>query len=251
MTQQTPLYIIASPRPRVGRTLIARLLIEFFRSSNRPVVGYDLNPGEPALAGYFPELVSTVDIADTRGQMALFDRLVADDWRTTVIDLGYGLFDQFFSVMGEVGFEQEARRRLIEPIVLFIANSAPATVRTYAELRRRLPNTTFVPVHNESASFMFIKKDLPPTRPEYGVIRIPCLSPIVRRVINRPGFSFAAYMAYMANRPGGATEVHGWIRTIFAEFRDLELRLLIGKLNSALSSDIPTQPREFQRVLRA
>ena len=88
MTQQTPLYIIASPRPRVGRTMIARLLVEFFRSNNRPVVGYDLNPGEPTLGGYFPDLVWTVDIADTCGQMALFDRLVADDWRTTVIDLG-------------------------------------------------------------------------------------------------------------------------------------------------------------------
>jgi hypothetical protein len=246
--QQRPLYIIASPRPRVGKTLIARLLIEFFRASNRPVFGYDLNPGEPALTGYFPNLVSTVNIADTRGQMALFDRLIADGRRTTVIDLGYGLFDQFFSVMGEVGFEEEARRRLIEPIVLFIGNLAPSTARTYAELQRRLPNTTFVPVHNESASFMFIKKDLPPTRPEYGVVRIPCLSSTVRGAINRRGFSFAAHMA---NRPGNATEVHERIRAVFAQFRDLELRLLIGKLNSALSGDIPAQPREFQRLLRA
>ena len=68
--------------------------------------------------------------------MALFDRLVADNWRTTVIDLGYGLFDQFFAVMAEIGFEQEARRRGIEPIVLFITDSAPTTARSYAELRR-------------------------------------------------------------------------------------------------------------------
>ena len=57
MAQQTPLYIVASPRPRVGKTLIARLLLEFFRSNGRPLVGYDLNPREPALAGHFPDLV--------------------------------------------------------------------------------------------------------------------------------------------------------------------------------------------------
>ena len=231
MPPPAPLYIIASQHPRVGKTLIARLLVEFLRVSSRPLVGYDLDPREPALAAHFPNLVWTVDIADTRGQMALFDRLIADHWRTTVIDLGYGLFEQFFAVMAEIGFEREARRQGIEPIVLFITDSAPITARNYAELRRRLPQTTFVPVHNEATSFMFIPQDFPPSRPEYGVIRVPRLSPIVRGVIDRPGFSFGAYMA---KQPGGPTEVHSWIGSIFNEFRELELRLLIGALESSL-----------------
>jgi hypothetical protein len=243
MPQRTPLYIIASRHPRVGKTLIARLLIEFFRLSGRLLVGYDLDPREPALAAFFPNLVSAVDIADTRGQMALFDRVIADNWRTTVIDLGDGLFEQFFAVMAEIGFAQEARRRLIEPIVLFITDSAPTTARSYIELRRRLRQTTFVPVHNEAASFMFIPKDFPPTRPECGVIRIPRLSPIVRGVIDRPGFSFGAHLA---NQTGGPTEVHSWIGTIFAQFRELELRLLIGELESSLRGG-PQEPAQRVR----
>ena len=138
MPQQAPLYIVASPRPRVGKTLIARLLIEFFRANGRALVGYDLDPREPTFAGYFPDLVATMNIADTPGQMALFDRLIADGPRTTVIDLGYGLFEQFFDVMTEIGFVQEARRRSIEPIVLFVTDPAPGTVRAYADVRRRL-----------------------------------------------------------------------------------------------------------------
>src|ERR1700679_4028260 len=154
MPQHTPLYLIASQHPRVGKTLLARLLIEYFKLSARSVVGYDLDPREPTFATYFPNLAWTVDIAETRGQVALFDRLIADNWRTTVIDLGYGLSEKFFGVMAEIGFEQEARRRLIEPIVLFITDSAPVTARSYAELRLRLRGTTFVPVHNEATSFM-------------------------------------------------------------------------------------------------
>ena len=65
--------------------LLTRLLIEFLRISGRPLVGYDLDPREPALAGCFPSLIWPVDIADTRGQMALFDRILSDHWRTTVI----------------------------------------------------------------------------------------------------------------------------------------------------------------------
>jgi hypothetical protein len=243
MAQQAPLYIVASPRPRVGKTLIARLLVEFFRSNDRPLVGYDLDPREPVFAGYFPQLVSRVDITDTRGQMALFDRLIAGPSHTTIIDLGYTPFDMFFAVMTEIGFVQEARRRQIEPIVLFVTDTAPATARAYAELRRQLETTTFVPVHNESVSVMFNKEDFPPTRPEYGLIRIPRLSAIVRGVVDRPSFSFGAYMT---ERPGGPTEIHSWIGTIFTEFRELELRLLMGKLSASLGGSATA--REVWRV---
>lgn len=125
MPRQTQLYIVASRHPRVGKTLLARLLIEFLRIGGRPLVGYDLDPREPTFAGFFPSLVWPVDIGDTRGQMALFDRILSDHWRTTVIDLGQGLFDQFFKVMTEIGFENEARKKLIQPVVLFITDSAP------------------------------------------------------------------------------------------------------------------------------
>ncbi len=246
MTQPAPLYIVASPRPRTGKTLIARLLIEFFRASGRPLVGYDLNPREPALADRFPKLVWPVDIAETRGQMELFDRLIADNSSTKVIDLGYGPFDQFFAVMRDIDFVQEARRRLIEPIVLFVTDPAAATVRSYGELQRRLP-ATFVPVHNESVSIVFAKEDFPPTRAECGVIRIPRLSPIVRGVIDRPNFSFAAYMT---KQPGGPTEIHEWIGQIFTEFREFELRLLMGRLTSSLGG-APTPRRKPRRTPRA
>ncbi len=235
MPQHAPLYIVASPRPRVGRTLIARLLVEFIRSDNRPLAAYDLDPRDPMLAAQFPSLVTTLDIADTRGQMALFDQLVGGAPRTAVIDLGYGAFERFFTVLAEIGFAEEARRRSVDPVVLFIADTSAATVRTYAELRHGLPTLAFVPVHNESVSVMFERADFPPTRPEYGMIRIPRLSPIVRGVLDRPTFSFGAYMT---KRSGGPTEIHSWIASIFAEFRELELRLIMGKLGVSLGAGI-------------
>jgi hypothetical protein len=231
MTQPAPLYIITSPRPRTGKTLLARLLMEFVEDSRRPLVGFDLNPREPILAERFPNLVWPIDISDTRGQMGLFDRLLADTSSSKVVDLGHGSFDHFFAVMREIGFVQEARRRAIEPIVLFITDSAATTIRNYNELQSRLSATAFVPVHNESVSLMFAEEDFPPTRRQYGMIRMARLSPIVRGVIDRPNFSFNAYMA---KQPGGPTEVHGWIGNIYAEFRNFELRLLLGKLSASL-----------------
>ena len=133
--------------------------------------------------------------------MALFDRLITDHWRTTVIDLGYGLFDQFFKVMAEIGFEHEARQRRIQPVVLFITDSAPFTAQTYAELRRRLPRTTFVPVHNEAASFMFIAQDFPASSPEYQTYPHPAPVPDRARGY-RPARIFVLRL-YGADSPAG------------------------------------------------
>lgn len=231
MSPVSYLYIVASRHPCVGKTLIARLLLDFLRLAGRPLVGYDLDPREPSFAACYPNLVWPIDIADTRGQMKLFDRMLADNWRTSVIDLSHGVFDQFFKVMMEIGFEQEARRRLIQPIVLFITDAAPITLQSCGVLRRRLAQTTFVPIHNEATSFMIIPGDFRPSSPNCTALRIPRLSPLVRGVIDKSGFSFSAYMR---TRPGGPTEIHSWIGQVFAEFRELELQLLIGQLESSL-----------------
>jgi hypothetical protein len=238
MKQPIPIYIIASPHPRTGKTLIARLLIEFLLANERPLVGFDLNPREPVLAPHFPDLVWTVDIAETRGQMTLFDMLIAEDGCTKVVDLGYAAFEQFFTVMNEIGFVQEAERRMIEPIVLFIADSAPITARSFVDLEDRLAPAMFVPVHNESVSVIFSTRDFPPSPPECGMIRLPRLSSIVRGVIDRPNFSFREYM----DKAGNPTEVHTWIGGIFREFRELELRLLLGKLKSSLGGHRQPEP---------
>lgn len=228
--QPAPLYIVASPRPRAGKTLLARLLMEYVLGNKRPLVGFDLNPREPMLTDRFPALVWPVDVGDIRGQMELFDRLVADTASTKVIDLGSQSFEQFFRVMSDIGFAQEARRSGMDAVVFFLTDQAVATVRTYATLRQRLP-VIFQPVHNEAGSVIAASDDFPPTRPECGTIRLPRLSQIVRGVVDRPSFSFNTYLAH---QPGGPTEIHSWIADFYAQLRDFELRLLMARLNSSL-----------------
>ena len=94
MLRLAPVYIVTSPNQKVGKTLIARLLIEFFQASGRAVEGYDLQSRKPALAERFPHLVRSVDIGDTRGQMQVFDRLLTNNTTTKIVDLRSGPFDQ-------------------------------------------------------------------------------------------------------------------------------------------------------------
>src|ERR1022692_4629743 len=107
----TPVYIICSPRPLVGKTLIARLLSEFLLLKNGEVAAFDINLKEPSLLEYLPDITETAEVDDTFGKMALMDRLIVNDGIAKVIDLGFHAFDEFFKMSEEIGFMKEAARR--------------------------------------------------------------------------------------------------------------------------------------------
>src|SRR5688572_32369849 len=94
----TPLFIVCSPQARVGRTLLARLLLDFFLTEDRPAVGFDFAAESPSLIDFLPNHTAYAHIEDIEGQMALFDRLIVPDGTAKVVDLAPASFWQFFSL---------------------------------------------------------------------------------------------------------------------------------------------------------
>jgi hypothetical protein len=60
--QTTPLYVVCSPCRRVGKTLVSRLLTEFYVVNDRPVAAFDLADEGPQLADYLPGITTIADI---------------------------------------------------------------------------------------------------------------------------------------------------------------------------------------------
>src|SRR5450631_3550095 len=121
--RHTSVYIICSPRPMVGKTLIARLLSEFLLLKNGTVAAFDINLREPSLLEYLPQLTETAEVDDTFGKMALMDRIIVNDGIAKVIDLGFHAFDEFFRMSEEIGFLKEAARRGVSPVIMFLADN--------------------------------------------------------------------------------------------------------------------------------
>src|ERR1700674_5916096 len=132
----TPVYIICSPRPLVGKTLIGRLLSEFLLLKNGTVTAFDINLKEPSLLEYLPKITETADVIDTYGKMQLMDRVIVDDGIAKVIHLGFHAFDEFFKMTEEIGFMKEAARRSVAPVILFVADTDRASAGGYAMLQR-------------------------------------------------------------------------------------------------------------------
>jgi hypothetical protein len=237
MSRPTHVYIVASPRPRTGRTLLARALVEFFHEDGRPVGAFDLDTMDAALAGFLPQVTTRGDITDTRSQVRLFDELIIPDEKPKVVDVSAHDYEAFFRVMEQIAFAIEAPRHAVEPIILYCANAEPQSVRAYSRLRGRFPGVMLVPVYNEGVVRGYsLRRDFPPTSSTALPLRIPAMSPAVRAIVDAKPFSFAEFRR--SPRPGIPAPVEddlgSWLKRVFLQFREMELRLLLSNLRGTL-----------------
>lgn len=215
---RTPVYIICSPRPFVGKTLVARLLIEFLALQRGAVAAFDVNLKEPSLLDYLPALTETAEIDDTAGKVALMDRLIVNDGVGKVIDLGFHAFDEFFVMIDEIGFLKEAARRQVAPLILFVADTDRASLRGYEMLRTKFPPRALLTIDNEYV----VRGELPAICAQDRVLPIAALPTFLKTYIDRLNFSFTGYLRAEKD---SSTELHQWIRDNYYSFRELELSL--------------------------
>ena len=218
----TPVYIICSPRPQVGKTLIARLLSEFLLLKNGNVVSFDINLKEPSLLDYLPRTTETADVIDTYGKMQLMDRVIVDDGIAKVIDLGYHAFDEFFKMSDEIGLMKEAMRRRVAPVILYVADTDRASQRSYQTLAGLIPPNALVVLDNE----FVVRGELPPMMSRGRVLRFGALPVFLKTYIDRLNFSFTGYLRHEKD---SSTELHQWIRRNYTTFRELELSMLLQR----------------------
>ena len=235
MSFRNSVTIVASPRPRVGKTLLARLLTDFHVHEGRSVAAFDLNAGEGTLAQFLPAQTIASAIGDVQGQMALFDRLITGDGANKIVDLGHEAYESFFTLADQIGFAEEARRRAIAPAILFVIAPDRTSVDAYRSLRSRFPLATLAPVHNE----MFgpaQHRDKFPTSGGAVQVRFPVLAPGLRKYIDKPPFSFSdSQLADAKDVPVNVhIELQRWLRKAYTEFRELDLRILLADLQSSI-----------------
>ena len=218
----TPVYIICSPRPLVGKTLLARLLSEFLLLKNGTVSSFDINLKEPSLLEYLPRVTETADVIDTYGKMQLMDRLILNDGVAKVIDLGFHAFDEFFKMADEIGFLKEAARRGVAPVILFVADTDRTSARSYTMLQQQIPPKALIAIDNEHVT----RGELPPAMAGGRTLRISALPSFLKTYIDRLTFSFTDYLR---NEKDSSTELHQWIRKNYTSFRELELSLILQR----------------------
>jgi hypothetical protein len=247
----TPLYVVCSPRRSVGKTLVSRLLTEYYLADYRPVAAFDLADEGPQLTDYLPGTTTIVDISDIRGQIFFFDRLISNNLYAKVIDLGHRAFKNFFAIVREIRFFEEACQHSIEPLILFIANSDPESAKTYTMLRHQFSEaSSLLPVRNQIDASPIEHRDAFPGPNMAPVsLDIPFLGLSLRALVEQHSFSFSGFWrAPQADLPGSVDdELSTWVELVFSQFRNLGLFLGWEELSSSTGFNRSQRLRSIHR----
>jgi MinD-like ATPase involved in chromosome partitioning or flagellar assembly len=86
----TPTVIlIGADKGGVGKTTVARTLLDYFAAQEIPTRAFDTEPPKGALHRFHPKISEIVDVTEISGQMRIFDTV--SDSSVTVIDVRAGL----------------------------------------------------------------------------------------------------------------------------------------------------------------
>jgi hypothetical protein len=223
--------IVASLHGRTGKTLLARVLADYFALAGNGLLLFDTNTTEQTLRGWFPYDTIVADLTDTRDQMILFDTLASHSPASRVVDVSHYAFRRFFKVMEDCRFGAEARTRNIEPIIFYIADRNADAYEEGQVLRDRFADCAFVLVQNafvgpvkeqtrRSAAYRaFETHDLAMTIPSLdGTIADQIDDPqislgdIINRPLSRAANEHAAGLTYEEQ-----SEVRRWLLRLFRD----------------------------------
>ena len=217
----TPIYIICSPRPQVGKTLLARLLSEFLLLEERQGDGVRHQP-ERAVAARLSPATSPKQptSSDTYGKMQLMDRVIVDDGlsqgdrprlsrlRRVLQDVGADRLPEG-SGATQCGADRPVRRRHRPHLGARIRDAEAADPAVEPDRDRQ----------RICGARRIARRDV--ARPR---LRVTALPTFLKTYVDRLAFSFTGYLR---QEKDSSTELHQWIRRNYYAFRELELKLIL------------------------
>jgi hypothetical protein len=231
MKNQTLVFIVCSPAGRVGKTMTARLLGDYFLLSGRTFAGFDTDAHEPGFAARFAHEVVVSDLNTIQGQMALIDPLLVADGVPKIVDLWHRSLDGFFTLVDHTQFLTEAQRLGITPVLLYLAEGSPRSIETADRLATHYPDLQFVTVLNEGTAPGLESREEFTRYPSARSFKITALDPVLRQTIEEPSFSLSRFMLVppvnmsIVVRAG----LREWLWRIFSQFKSFELRMTLAE----------------------
>ena len=222
-------FISCSPLGRVGVSTTARLLMDYFAYTGRDALAFDTDMHERPMALRFPDS-APIDIGSVHGQIALFDRMLADDGLLKIVDVSNRCFEAFFAVSDKIGFFDEAERRGVEIFALFHVDGSDGSIRAARRIAAQWPGVELVIVENIGASGLGeLDPDLRDLYPAGSSLLVRALDPVLRKVVEDRDFSC---FDFMIEPPEDMSIVvraalRAWIGPVFEQLKVLELRMAL------------------------
>jgi hypothetical protein len=214
------LILGGSDKGGVGKTTIARALLDYLKDKGvRPSV-FDTEPGEGVLRRFY-KYAKPVDVAAVRGQMEVFDEVPTAGY--TFVDIKAGGLSKVLAAMRDASLLKDVHDGKMRMVVLHVLGSNEASLREIDATASILKDGgEHVLVKNHATDGQFFEWDGEKYRtyfkPTDLMLDIPHLDGMASDAVDAKGVSFSAFIADEANSRTLRGIVAHWLAQVWTEF---------------------------------
>ncbi len=218
MAAKPTIYIVCSDRHRNGKTLLARVLVDYLMLEGKDPFVIDACFPEGPLRAAFPGRTALVDFTQVQGQMKLFDTILGSLGRDYVIDLPAPQMENFFETLRKLGFQEEAERMGFQLVVLFIVDKELASLNAADDVRDAIAPDMLVAVRNDYVGSSLTDQT------GFFSIDIPILDREIIPIIEDKRFSFRAFLLgeHSSLSPPHITKLRIFLYEVMRALREIE-----------------------------
>jgi hypothetical protein len=228
--------IVGADKGGVGKTTVARTLLDYFTAHQVPVRAFDTEAPRGTLKRFHPELTEVVDVALVADQMKIFDTLNSAESAVTLIDVRAGLMSPTLKALRDIGFIDAAKKGQITFAVFHILGPTIASLDEITETAAYLGDARYFMVKNFINNTHFFEWDEATHASYFKQIKdaveliIPKLNEMASEQVE---LASVPYLTFIANKKQSGEPasysfvlrgyVRHWLGTVWAEYDRINL----------------------------
>ncbi len=234
--------IVGADKGGVGKTTVARTLLDYFNAHQTPVRAFDTESPRGTLKRFHPDVTEVVDVTSVADQMKIFDTLGSGVSPVTVIDVRAGLLSRTLQALSDIGFIESAKKDQITFAVFHILGPSIASLDEIAETARFVGDASYFLVKNRINETTFFEWD-PATYNAYfrqirgaSEISIPKLNEMACEQVEVASTPFVSFIANKtaSDEPANYSfvlrgYVRHWLGNVWSEYDRVKLIDLVSQ----------------------
>jgi hypothetical protein len=239
MMAKPTVILIGADKGGVGKTTVARTLVDYLTAQGIPLRAFDTEAPKGALYRFHPKITEIVDVTEVPGQMRIFDTV--SESNVTLIDVRAGLLSSTLHTLRNIEFIDSAKKGQLTFVVFHILGSSLASLNEIADLSGFTRDCKYFLVKNFINEATFFEWDQA-THSSYFKkfadaveITIPKLN---ERVYEQVEVASVPFVAFIANKnQNGETAnysfvqrgyVRHWLGQVWEEYDRIKLKDIVA-----------------------
>ena len=246
---QPTVILIGADKGGVGKTTVARTLLDYFTTQEIPSRAFDTEAPKGALHRFHPKITEIVDATEISGQMRIFDSL--SDSTVTVIDVRAGLLSSTLRTLRNIDFIESAKKGQLTFIVFHILGSSIGSLSEVDDLSGFTRDFKYFLVKNFINDTSFFEWD-PKTHSSYlksseaVEITIPKLKERAYEEVEVASVPFSGFISDKDRNGEPANYsfvlrgyVRHWLGQVWEEYERIKLKDIVANAGTAANRPRP------------